>query len=172
MLVESSFDIPERYISKSNLTTLWTQRKISNFEYLMALNTISGRTYNDLAQYPIFPWIIADYSSDTLNLKDPSIYRDLSKPIGALNPSRLQQFMTRYEAFVDPNIPQFMYGTHYTSPGIVLYYLLRLEPYTTYVTDNVISLTTTLGTSSLCKEATLIMQRECFYRYLAPGTTV
>ena len=27
-------------------------------DYIMILNTISGRTYNDLSQYFIFPWII------------------------------------------------------------------------------------------------------------------
>ena len=32
---------------------LWQQRKISNFEYLMALNTFSGRSFNDLSQYPV-----------------------------------------------------------------------------------------------------------------------
>ena len=31
----------------------WLQREISNFEYLMHLNTIAGRTYNDLSQYPV-----------------------------------------------------------------------------------------------------------------------
>jgi hypothetical protein len=30
-------------------------------------------------QYPVFPWIIADYQSEVLNLDDPSTYRDLSK---------------------------------------------------------------------------------------------
>jgi hypothetical protein len=34
----------------------------------MALNTFAGRTYNDLTQYPVFPWIIADYTSPTLDL--------------------------------------------------------------------------------------------------------
>jgi len=31
----------------------WVQQEISNFEYLMHLNTIAGRTYNDLSQYPV-----------------------------------------------------------------------------------------------------------------------
>lgn len=31
----------------------WIYREISNFEYLMQLNTIAGRTYNDLSQYPV-----------------------------------------------------------------------------------------------------------------------
>lgn len=31
----------------------WVNREISNFDYLMQLNTIAGRTYNNLAQYPV-----------------------------------------------------------------------------------------------------------------------
>ena len=48
------------------------------------------RTFADITQYPVFPWVIADYTSEVLDLKDPQIYRDLSKPIGALNPKRLE----------------------------------------------------------------------------------
>ena len=61
------------------MTAKWQRREISNFDYLMFLNTIAGRTYNDLNQYPVFPWILADYTSSTLNLTDPAVFRDLSK---------------------------------------------------------------------------------------------
>lgn len=33
-----------------------------------------------------FPWILSDYTSDTLDLENPNVYRNLSKPIGANNP--------------------------------------------------------------------------------------
>lgn len=33
----------------------------------MFLNTSAGRTYNDLTNYPVFPWILADYTSDTVS---------------------------------------------------------------------------------------------------------
>ena len=36
---------------------------MTNFQYLMHLNTLAGRSYNDLMQYPVFPWILADYTS-------------------------------------------------------------------------------------------------------------
>ena len=41
--------------------------------------TYLGRSHNDLNQYPVFPWILADYTSKTLDLKDPKVYRDFSK---------------------------------------------------------------------------------------------
>ena len=43
---------------------------------------------------------------------------------------RVQFFQERYEAFSDPDIPPFHYGSHYSSAGIVLFYLLRMEPFT------------------------------------------
>ena len=58
---------------------------MSNFEYLMELNTIAGRSFNDITQYFVFPWILADYDSKVLDLSKPSTFRDLSEPIGALD---------------------------------------------------------------------------------------
>ncbi|PPD66411.1 hypothetical protein GOBAR_DD36708 [Gossypium barbadense] len=108
----------------------WRRRDITNFEYLMILNTLAGRSYNDLTQYPVFPWILADYSSEFLDFNKSSTFRDLSKPVGALDSKRFEVFEDRYRNFCDPDIPSFYYGSHYSSMGIVLYYLLRLEPFT------------------------------------------
>eukprot|EP00270_Netrium_digitus_P003095 TRINITY_DN13517_c0_g1_i1.p1 TRINITY_DN13517_c0_g1~~TRINITY_DN13517_c0_g1_i1.p1 ORF type:complete len:901 (-),score=178.89 TRINITY_DN13517_c0_g1_i1:137-2839(-) len=109
----------------------WRRREISNFEYLMLLNTFAGRSYNDLMQYPVFPWVVADYESSALDLSAAETFRDLSKPVGALNPRRFETFQERYETFSDPGIPSFFYGSHYSTAGIVLYYLIRLEPFST-----------------------------------------
>ncbi|KAJ3610114.1 hypothetical protein NHX12_022208 [Muraenolepis orangiensis] len=70
---------------------------MSNFEYLMHLNTLSGRTYNDMMQYPVFPWVLADYLSETLDLSNPATFRDLSKPMGAQTERRRDMFVERYE---------------------------------------------------------------------------
>ncbi|KAJ7958905.1 BEACH domain-containing protein [Quillaja saponaria] len=108
----------------------WRRRDITNFEYLMILNTLAGRSYNDLTQYPVFPWVLADYSSEVLDFNKSTTFRDLSKPVGALDTKRFEVFEDRYRNFCDPDIPSFYYGSHYSSMGIVLYYLLRLEPFT------------------------------------------
>jgi hypothetical protein len=81
----------------------------------------------DLTQYPVFPWILSDYDSPTIDLNDEKVYRDLRKPIGALEEERLKRFEERYHAFDDPNIPKFYYGSHYSTLGAVLHYLIRLE---------------------------------------------
>jgi len=46
-----------RILKKKELTERWMQWKISNFEYIMQLNVLAGRSYNDLSQYPVYPWV-------------------------------------------------------------------------------------------------------------------
>uniref|UniRef100_A0A8B9P918 LPS responsive beige-like anchor protein n=1 Tax=Apteryx owenii TaxID=8824 RepID=A0A8B9P918_APTOW len=122
---------PRQIFKVSNMTQRWQHREISNFEYLMFLNTIAGRTYNDLNQYPVFPWVITNYESEELDLTLPSNFRDLSKPIGALNPKRAAFFAERYESWEDDQVPKFHYGTHYSTASFALTWLLRIEPFTT-----------------------------------------
>ena len=79
MFRRTSLASPKQLFRSANMTQRWQRREISNYEYLMYLNTIAGRTYQDFHQYPIFPWIIADYESEKLDLNSASTYRDLSK---------------------------------------------------------------------------------------------
>nr|XP_013812182.1 PREDICTED: neurobeachin-like protein 2 [Apteryx mantelli mantelli] len=124
---------PQELLKASGLTQKWVLREISNFEYLMQLNTIAGRTYNDLSQYPVFPWILRDYVSETLDLSNPAVFRDLSKPIGVANERHAKDVKEKYESFEDPTgtIDKFHYGTHYSNAAGVMHYLIRTEPFTT-----------------------------------------
>ncbi len=96
----------------------------------MALNDAAGRTVSDFSQYPVLPWVIADYTSNTLDLDDPATFRDLSLPIGALNATRLAGFRSRYKDMAaDAEMgTAFLFGTHYSTPGYVLYFLARALP--------------------------------------------
>lgn len=78
------------------LTESWRRRQISNFQYIMALNVIAGRSFNDISQYPVFPWVLADYTSSELDLNNPASFRDLSRPMGALSEQRRRLFLERY----------------------------------------------------------------------------
>ncbi|XP_032826941.2 protein FAN isoform X2 [Petromyzon marinus] len=104
----------------------WQRGLISNYDYLLHLNNLADRSCNDLSQYPVFPWVLSDYSSQELDLNNPEFYRDLSKPIGALNPERLERLLERFRDM--PMEPKFLYGSHYSSPGYVLFYLVRVAP--------------------------------------------
>ena len=98
----------------SNKTEEWQNYNISTLEYLMWLNIYSGRSFNDLNQYPVFPWIITNYSSKTISNKD---YRNLSTPIGMLefgekSINRKNQFIVFYETLkgeFESNYPDIDY---------------------------------------------------------------
>ena len=115
----------------SRLTIGWVEGRITNFDYLLHLNMLAGRSYNDTCQYPIMPWVLSNYHSEEIpDLTDPKNFRDLTKPMGALNPDRLEDFIERFNTFADPSIPPFMYGSHYsTNAGVVLHFLVRLHPF-------------------------------------------
>ncbi|KAL8713271.1 MAG: hypothetical protein Q9225_006798 [Loekoesia sp. 1 TL-2023] len=118
--------------SSNPATRKWMQGEMSNFNYLMHINTMAGRTFNDLTQYPVFPWVLADYTSEDLDLSDPRSFRDLTKPMGCQTPERQADFRERYQSFAemgDHNAPPFHYGTHYSTAMIVTSYLIRLQPF-------------------------------------------
>uniref|UniRef100_A0A8C1QEL9 Neurobeachin n=1 Tax=Cyprinus carpio TaxID=7962 RepID=A0A8C1QEL9_CYPCA len=117
---------PKQLYKASNVTQRWQRREISNFEYLILI------TFNDLNQYPVFPWVITNYDCEDLDLTLPSNFRDLSKPIGALNPKRAAFFSERFESWEDEQVPKFHYGTHYSTSSFTQMWLLRIEPFTTF----------------------------------------
>ena len=105
----------------------WQSGTISNFDYLLALNSAAGRSFHDLSRYPVFPWVVADYESSKLDLTKETTFRDLTKPVGALDEKRLEYFRNRLLGMQDMG-EDFLYGTHYSAPGYVLYFLVRSMP--------------------------------------------
>ncbi|KAM9212392.1 lysosomal-trafficking regulator isoform 2-T2 [Dugong dugon] len=124
------------------LTNLWYTGQITNFEYLTHLNKHAGRSFNDLMQYPVFPFILADYVSETLDLNDPSIYRNLSKPIAVQYKEKEDRYVDTYKYLEEeyrkgareddpmPPVQPYHYGSHYSNSGTVLHFLVRMPPFT------------------------------------------
>ena len=104
----------------------WKEWEISNFELIMWLNVYGNRSYNDLSQYPVFPWILNNYdepikgeltrgeSDNNLEQKkdgdeiyengiiSKEKFRDLNLPIGMLAiteeaKNRAKLFLQSYE---------------------------------------------------------------------------
>ncbi|XP_032082434.1 WD repeat- and FYVE domain-containing protein 4 isoform X3 [Thamnophis elegans] len=132
-VADESTNIRKQSEEKKSFLLKWQRREISNFEYLMYLNSLAGRTHSDLMQYPVFPWVLADYQSQTLDLTNPGTFRDLSKPMGAQTEGRKEKFIQRFKEVekTEGNLSaQSHYFTHYSSAMIVASYLVRLEPFT------------------------------------------
>jgi WD40 repeat protein len=133
LTINEHTSIMSNALSLEKVTRQWQRREKSNFEYLLYLNNEADRSFNDLTQYPVFPHIIQDFQSTFLDMENPATYRDLSKPIGALNADRLEYFKERYNSMPPANEdcgipPPFLYGTHYSTPAYVLFYLVRVAP--------------------------------------------
>ena len=152
----------------------WQRGEITNFQYIMSLNTIAGRSFNDLTQYPVFPHVLADYTSEELDLSDPNSYRDLKRPMGCQTEERRKRAADKYEqteemfemergdtardsrkAFSTTQtglralfgkkeqdnhhenldlyaLPPYHHGSHFSNRATVLYYCIRLQPFTDY----------------------------------------
>ncbi|KAL0214836.1 hypothetical protein P9112_007020 [Eukaryota sp. TZLM1-RC] len=111
-------------------TQAWEQGRISALDFLMVSNILSGRSADDISQYPIFPWIFSDYSAPTISTTPTSTqFRDLCKPMGAQSPQRASYVKERYESLLSTDTPPFHWGSLYSNPGIVVNWLLRIEPF-------------------------------------------
>jgi len=91
---------PEKYFVDSKFHDLWSKGEYTNFDYLMLLNKYSDRTFNDLNQYPIFPWILNYSDSKVLDLNNKSVYRPLDKIIEKTNEEN------KRASFVQTNISE------------------------------------------------------------------
>uniref|UniRef100_A0A3B0MRH4 Neutral sphingomyelinase, putative n=1 Tax=Theileria annulata TaxID=5874 RepID=A0A3B0MRH4_THEAN len=90
---------------RNEMIELWRMGLLPNFQYLDFLNCIAGRSRYDISHYPVFPWVLTDYSSPTLDLNNQNVYRDLSKPIGSLNIERLHLIKKRmYNLFLSNSV--------------------------------------------------------------------
>ena len=132
-----------------NKIELWTNLKISNFELLIWLNHLANRSFNDISQYPVFPWII-NFNDKSNNYNDKIFYRNLSLPMGMIVINEkgkkrkdlyLEKFSTLKSEFkkqisseeksLSPTSNRlFLYGSHYSNPVYVTHYLARIFPFT------------------------------------------
>ncbi len=89
------------------ITNLWKNHKISNFQYLMQVNKYAGRSYLDPANYPVFPWIISTYDCQKYT------YRDLSKTMGALVSNTLFRVMNKGLIFIITKCSQMTHSIQF-----------------------------------------------------------
>ena len=83
------------YISKKQED--WLNYRISTFEYLMWLNIYSGRSFNDITQYPVLPWTLIDFDINGLNKNK----RDLSLPMGMIEFDSLSLSVKRKKGYIE-----------------------------------------------------------------------
>jgi hypothetical protein len=69
-------------------------------------------------------------------MNNSGVFRDLTKPIGAINQDRARIIQRRFTLPAQPNLCRFMHRTLYSSRRNVLFYLSRLAPFSTLARED------------------------------------
>jgi len=112
-------DDPINYFDKMQFKSKYKKGEISNFNYLLLLNKFSSRSYNDYNQYLVFPLLFLDEKG--------TIKRNLSLAI-CLNKDDNND--SKFKAITNRQLVGYHFNQHYSTSGFILYYLVRLIPFT------------------------------------------
>ena len=130
-----------------NILNKFHNGKISNYMYILYLNKYSTRTYCDLSQYPVFPWLIIQREKidqilsyldsegkEYIKMKDE--FRDMRYPISMQTEEKREEMIKKYDDDQEkceeedkPNKFHSHFDSHFSSPAFVYYFLMRLNPF-------------------------------------------
>ena len=120
------------------LMSKYQKGKKLNYDFLLSLNKYSSRTYNDVTQYPIFPWLTLEHNKlpeiqRILDDKDKSqlqnYLRDLKYPISMQTEEKRKEAKKAFDMDKKTSKYPAHLGTHYSTSAYIYFYLLRLNPY-------------------------------------------
>ena len=84
-IIQKQKGLKIKSINLSKIVKSWKNWEISNFDFLMWLNIFGNRSYNDISQYPIFPWILANYDDplqvEQIEIVESETKRTMSLPL-------------------------------------------------------------------------------------------
>jgi len=116
---------------------------MTNYEFLMWMNIYGNRSFNDISQYPVFPWILNDYKDPLKKENDEQEQkydiRDMSLPMGMMTMTDeaearkemfIENFETLKETAEDGLMKPYFYGSNYSNPIYVCHFLMRVFPFT------------------------------------------
>ncbi len=134
----------KREMNIKDIYEKWTKWKISTLKMLIMTNLYGNRSFNDLNQYPVAPWIITDYSSEDfpslLNLEsdqEKNLIRPFGTPMGMMElteeaKSRKETFIEHWKSSEEDKEKEDNYDryrSNYSTSLYTTYYLVRLFPY-------------------------------------------
>ena len=105
-------DLKSEFKNKG-FTKLWLNNRITTFAYLLFINKYSCRSYNDVNQYPVFPWLILHNDKE----------RDLEYTTVAQDEDTRTMLKEKYP-FSSEHFP-YHYTTHYSNASFLIYYLIQ-----------------------------------------------
>ena len=112
-------------------TKIWIEGLLPSFDYLMLLNRLANRSFHDITQYPVFPWVISDFFSDRFVKNEKVQYRSLTDPVGVLSAHRKQRAQELFESLKSDGRrlrPACHQTVFVSSPGYILFFYMRFVP--------------------------------------------
>jgi hypothetical protein len=105
----------------------WCDGKMSNAEFLIIVNLVAGRSFDDLTAYPIFPRVLQSFSLASF-AEEMGAMRDLATPLPVLadRDKSHENLERRME------VQGFHHSENLSSPVSVSTFLVRLIPFLNY----------------------------------------
>ena len=127
---------PIKFFHHIGFTKDWIENKITTYQYLLYINKFSSRSFNDINQYPIFPWIFLNSKHGSYKNKNTlPKFREFCFPISIKNIDNnkddILDALFFFESSYDerPKYPAH-YRLHYSTSGYLITYLVRISPFT------------------------------------------
>ena len=98
MIPNILFREKEFIVNTTGISQLWKDKKLDTYEYLLYLNKYCSRSFNDISQYYVFPWILRNFNNlKEINDKEEEIYEyqlkhEKSEAIGNNEDNKVQKF--------------------------------------------------------------------------------
>ena len=124
---------PKSEFEKLKFSIKWENGEIDNDQYLLYLNKYSGRSYNDINQYPIFPWVTLNqnFINENNKLKENDIiYRNMKYFMFTQTEEGRNLAKKDYiNSLIDDQKNPTHFRFHYSTGGYILLYLMRILPF-------------------------------------------
>ena len=137
-MLNNGIQLPNKmkYMNLKYLYEKWTKWEISTLKMLMIINFYANRSFNDINQYPVFPWIITYYNSEEIPPPQENKIRPLGTPMGMLDSpeeakERKESFLSTWALIENQNDDEDFdrYRSHYSTSLYITYYMVRVFPF-------------------------------------------
>ena len=105
---------PKEYFLTEDYTKKYKENIITTYEYLLLINKFSSRSYNNIIEYPIMPWLLF---GDKI--------RNFDYPMSL----QTEESMEKFEKLRELDDDDFAHNNHYSNSAYVIFYLFRINPF-------------------------------------------
>ncbi len=108
-----------KYYKKEEFAKKWKEEKITTYDYLLLLNKLTSRSYNDPNQYPVMPWLFLEEGINFI--------RNFDLPISVQDSDKQEMFL-KSGTYIEDDV--ISHGNHYSTSAYIVFYLMRANPFT------------------------------------------